>query len=118
MAHSLKGVAGTLAASSLSLPAAELEQALEAGQFDQAPALAAQVRAALQDAVAAASVLAVTGEAAPAPPEAPTEPLEELRDLLCTLSDLTHRFRGFDFDAALAALDDLTDRRPAGAPLC
>ncbi len=118
LAHSLKGVAGTLAASSLSLPAAELEQVLEAGQFDQVPALAAQVRAALQEAVTTASVLAATDAAAAPPPEAPAEPLEELRDLLCTLSDLTHRFRGFDFDAALVALDDLTDRRPASYPLC
>ena len=114
MAHSLKGVAGTLAAVSLSQPAAELEQALEAGRYDLAPALASQVRAGLREAVAAASGLAASDAAAP--PEAPAAPLEGLRDILYALGDLSNRLRGFDVDAALAALDDLGDGRPAGYP--
>ena len=107
LAHSLKGVAGTLAAPSLSMPAAELEEAIEAGKFDQAAAVVTVVRAALREAVAAVATLPVTPEPGA---EADGDPLDGVRDILYSLRDLSGRLRVFDFEAAITALDELSDR--------
>ncbi len=115
LAHTLKGVAGTLAVPSLSQPAAALEQALDDGRFDQAPALVDPVLAALRDAVAAAaSLAAIATPSGPVSANTAGAPLDELRGILFTLSDLSNQLRNFDFESIMTVLDQFSDFRNGG----
>ncbi|MEI8393203.1 MAG: response regulator [Rhodospirillaceae bacterium] len=115
LVHSLKGVAGTLALSSVQHPAAALEVAFDEGALDRLPALVDALRPALREALQVATPFAGTPEPVAQTHLSVGNDLDSLRDLLFTLNDLSNQLQKFDINSALITLDRLSDSQFSGA---
>jgi CheY-like chemotaxis protein/HPt (histidine-containing phosphotransfer) domain-containing protein len=118
LAHSLKGVAGSLELPAVQRIAADLEKALAAGDTEQARVFIVELETAIAPAIAAARSLGAREAVEPPQPAAPVDDgavaalRAELRDLLCRRS-LGARA---SFQRLAAALG-LSDAQRAGHPL-